>query len=80
MTLGMREASEHIDIFGLPVYRPTTIKRERVGDEIHLIYGTELFDQVVWTHIVIISAEAAIIHADKCLQLALRPAQKVMAS
>lgn len=64
------------DTFGLPIYRTTKLFQERVGDEIHIIHGHEIFGQVVWTHIEIWKVSDLIIEADLCQQVAMRPTKQ----
>lgn len=71
--MGMRDATEQVDIYGLPVYKITKIIKERIGDEVHMICGHEMFGQTIWTHVAIILASDLIVEADACQQIAMRP-------
>jgi hypothetical protein len=57
------------DLYGLPVYRVSRSIKQRVGDEIHLIKGYEMFGQMHWSHVEIwkvseLLASAAEINAE----------------
>jgi hypothetical protein len=64
---------EPIDTYGLPVYKATKVMRERVGDEIRMLIGHEMFGRTVWTHILIMSAADVLIESQKCQEIATRP-------
>lgn len=51
------------DTYGLPVYRVTKIIKERCGDEIRFLCGSELFGQIQWTHICVMKAADVIVEA-----------------
>lgn len=71
--MGRHEFIEPIDTFGLPVYKVTKIARERVGDEMRILMGHEMFGQTVWTHVIIMSATDVMIESQKCQEVATRP-------
>lgn len=68
--MGMQLA-EPIDTFGLPVYKATKVMRERVGDEIRMLIGHEMFGRTVWTHILIMSAADVLIESKKGQEVAM---------
>lgn len=76
--MGMRELAEPIDTYGLPVYKTTKIIKERVGDEIHMLCGHELFGRMVWTHIAIMAAADVLIESRECQELATRLSNNVV--
>lgn len=59
------------DTYGLPVYTVTKIIKQRIGDEIHMLCGAELFGQTQWTFIAIMKAEHVIIEATEARDMAL---------
>jgi hypothetical protein len=71
--MGMRELAEPIDTYGLPVYKTTKIIKERVGDEIHMLCGHEMFGRIMWTHIAIMSTTDVLTESRECQEIATRP-------
>lgn len=71
--MGMHELREPIDTYGLPVYKVNKVVRERVGDEMRILMGYEMFGRTVWTHVLIMSASDVLIESQKCQEVALRP-------
>jgi hypothetical protein len=47
----MHEFIEPIDTYGLPIYKVNKVVRERVGDEMRILLGHEMFGHTVWTHV-----------------------------
>jgi hypothetical protein len=50
------------DIYGLPVYRANRCIKKRVGDEIHMLVGQDVFGQIIWSHVEIWNAGDALPH------------------
>jgi hypothetical protein len=61
------------DTFGLPVYKITKTIEERVGNEVRILCGYEMFGQTVWSHIVIMEAADLAESAGKCHSIATTP-------
>lgn len=76
--MGMQADAERPDIYGLPVYRVTKLHTERIGDEIHIIHGHEMFGQTFWTHVEIWLASDMIVEAELCSQIAMRPTRQMV--
>jgi hypothetical protein len=66
-----------IDTYGLPVYKITKTVEERVGDEIRILCGYEMFGQTTWTHINILSARDLAECAGRCHEIATLPRQLI---
>jgi hypothetical protein len=66
------------DTFGLPVYKITKTIEERVGDEVRILCGHEMFGQTVWTHIVIMEATDLAASSSRCQQISMRPKQHLL--
>lgn len=58
------------DVYGLPVFRTTKIVKERIGDEIRMLCGFEVFGQVHWTHISIMKAADLVVESTECRLMA----------
>jgi hypothetical protein len=77
--MGMMFAVEQMpDTYGLPVYKTTKTIEERVGDEVHILCGYEMFGQTIWTHIAIMTARDLAEASNKCHQIATRPARQMI--
>jgi hypothetical protein len=61
------------DTFGLPVYKITKTIEERVGNEVRILCGYEMFGQTVWSHIVIMDARDLAESSGKCHTIATAP-------
>lgn len=61
------------DTFGLPVYKITKTIEERVGDEVRILCGYEMFGQTVWAYIAILSARDLADCAGRCHEIATTP-------
>jgi hypothetical protein len=66
------------DTFGLPVYKITKTIEERVGDEVRILCGYEMFGQTVWTHIVLMEAMDLAVSSNKCHQISTRTPRPLM--
>lgn len=69
----MHEFIEPIDTYGLPIYKVNKVVRERVGDEMRILLGHEMFGHTVWTHVLIMDAADVAIESRKCQEVATRP-------
>lgn len=58
------------DTYGLPIYKITKVIKQRVGDDIHMLCGAEVFGQTQWLYIVTMSAADLIREASDALDLA----------
>lgn len=74
----MGMCTDPIDTYGLPVYKTTKIIKERVGDEIHMLCGHDMFGHTIWTHIAIMSASDVITEARECQEIATRPSLQLV--
>ncbi len=59
------------DVFGLPVYKVNRFVRRRVGDEIQILCGQELFGQVIWSHVSIMKAADCLIATREAAEIAI---------
>jgi hypothetical protein len=73
MGMLMRTEQPVVDTYGLPIYKVTKTIEERVGDEVRIVCGYEMFGQTVWTHIVIMTPDDLAESADRCQQIATLP-------
>jgi hypothetical protein len=74
MGMRMQAATEPIpDTYGLPIYKVTKTIEERVGNEVRILCGYEMFGQTIWTHIVIMTPDDLAASADRCHQIATVP-------
>jgi hypothetical protein len=76
MGMMMRTAVEQPvmpDTFGLPVYKITKTIEERVGNEVRILCGYEMFGQTVWSHIVIMDAGDLAESSSKCHNISTAP-------
>jgi hypothetical protein len=73
--MGMMESLAGMpDVYGLPIYRVNRTIMRRVGNELHILCGSELFGQVSWTHIEVLKIETVLVEAKRAQDLASSPA------
>ena len=73
MAVEVRDAPAIVmpDTYGLPVYRVTKIIKQRVGDELHMLCGAEMFGQTQWSHICTMKLTDVLVEAQECEQIAM---------
>jgi hypothetical protein len=76
--VGQEHKFANIDIFGLPVFKVTKTIEERIGDEIHILHGYEMFGQMCWTHIEIMLVEDLISASIRCRNIAMEATRQIV--
>jgi hypothetical protein len=70
--MGMRDDAVAMpDTYGLPVYRIDRTVKQRVGDEIQILCGSEMFGQTQWNCILVIRADVAVTQSMETIDIAM---------
>lgn len=58
------------DTYGLPIYKVTKVIKQKVGDDVHMLCGAEIFGQTQWLYIVTMSAADLLREASDAMDVA----------